>query len=629
MDNILDLIQEPEQIRLLTNSQLEQLAGEVRQLIIDTVATNGGHLSSNLGVVELTLALLAEFDFRRDRIVFDVGHQSYAWKILTGRRSRFKTLRQMNGLSGFPKRSESPYDFFDTGHSSTSISAALGMSRAMAATGRAGKVLALIGDGALTGGMAFEALNDAGISGANLIVILNDNQMSIDKNVGGLARHLENLRISPRYLKVKLSVELFLSRLPLIGQPLSALLTRLKRLDRILLRRSGILFEQLGFRYYGPVDGHDLASLRKHLQAVQNVRGPVLVHVMTQKGRGYTFAEEAPDIYHGVAPFVIENGVCPVGNQACTTFSATFGQHLTELATHNPRICAISAAMTTGTGLTPFAENLPARYFDVGIAEQHALTMAAGLATAGMRPVVALYSTFLQRAYDQLLHDICLQHLPVVIAVDRAGIVGEDGETHQGIYDLSLLLTVPAIAIFCPPTATWLRTCLDYAVTAAGPVAIRYPRGATLPDRLVPMPAVTDDLPAGCQLLREGSDCTIAALGTEIEPALAAADILAAEGIACDVLAIIRAKPFDHAPLITSVSKTGHLLFAEETITTGSLGRTMLPDLLAACPQARYALQAIADKPLYHGKRQQLLTAERLDSESLAAVVRTWFKAAD
>ncbi len=633
MDSLLDLVTEPEQIRGLTDDQLRQLASEVRQLIIDTVASNGGHLASNLGAVELTLALLAEFDFRRDKIVFDVGHQTYAWKILTGRRDQFKSLRKLGGLAGFPKRSESPYDFFDTGHSSTSISAALGMSRAMDNLNLAGKVLAVIGDGALTGGMAFEALNDAGMSAASLIVILNDNQMSISKNVGGLANHLENLRISPRYLHIKSSVEVFLNRLPLLGKPLSHLLHQLKRLDRMWLRRSGVVFEQFGFRYYGPIDGHDLASLRKHLRVAQKVTGPVLLHVITQKGKGYSFAERAPDIYHGVAPFVVENGVCPVGATGCATYSDVFGQHLAELASHQPRICAISAAMTTGTGLSQFAEMLPARFFDVGIAEQHALTLAAGLAAGGMRPVVALYSTFLQRAYDQLLHDVCLQHLPVVVAIDRAGIVGEDGETHQGIYDLSLLLTLPGIEVYCPPTAPWLRLCLDQALQVAGPVAIRYPRGRVIAESLVPVPVqsavrpqsmVSHLLPAWQQLqvLRTGPACTIAALGHEIEAALAAADQLASEQVDCDVLAIVCAKPFDYETLLDSVRKTGRLVVAEEGVVYGSLGQAILPAVLTDSPATAFTLLSIQDHPLQHGSRSQLLTAEKLDAASIAAAVR-------
>ena len=440
----------PEQLRTLNSAQLEQLTADVRDLIIRTVASNGGHLASNLGVVELTIALLLEFDVRHDRIVFDVGHQSYTWKILTGRLDRFCTLRQKEGLSGFPKCCESPFDCFNTGHSSTSISAALGLSRAMDRLGKAGRSIAVIGDGALTGGMAFEALNDAGHSHENLIVILNDNQMSISRNVGGLSRHLENLRISPNYIRLKTGIDSLLLKTPLVGRPIYNLLQMFKRLARQTVQHQGILFEQLGFRYYGPINGHDIDSLRQHLRTIRQFKGPVLLHVLTQKGRGYPFAEASPDIYHGVAPFVVENGVSNGKGSGCT-FSEEFGSCMTALASVNTKICAISAAMTSGTGLSDFAVQYPARFFDVGIAEQHAVTLAAGMAAGGMKPYVALYSTFLQRAYDQLLHDICLQNLPVVLAIDRAGLVGEDGETHQGVYDLGLLLPLPNLEIYCPP----------------------------------------------------------------------------------------------------------------------------------------------------------------------------------
>jgi 1-deoxy-D-xylulose-5-phosphate synthase len=386
MTRILDQLQTPEQIRELSLAEKNELAEEAREVIIRQVARNGGHLASNLGIVELTIALLSVYDFKKDRIIFDVGHQSYAWKILTGREKQFATLRQKNGLSGFPKRSESPYDFFNTGHSSTSISAALGMLRAMKINGQEGRVIALIGDGALTGGMAFEALNDAGMSGARLVIIINDNQMSIDRNVGGLSRHLENLRISRRYLRLKTTTETTLPRIPLVGEKLLSSFRRLKQLDRTFLRRSGVLFEQLGFRYYGPINGHDLVSLERHMQNIEAVDGPVVLHVVTQKGRGYTFAESSPDVYHGVAPFEVDQGVCPTGKSSCRTYSEIFGRTILNMARQDHRICAISAAMTSGTGLKPFADTLPDRFFDVGIAEQHAMTLAAGMAAGGARP---------------------------------------------------------------------------------------------------------------------------------------------------------------------------------------------------------------------------------------------------
>ncbi len=617
MASILENLRSPEEIMQLSLNDQKQLAAELRAMIIHQVSMTGGHLASNLGVIELTIALLAVYDFRTDKIVFDVGHQSYAWKILTGRAGQFATLRQKSGLSGFPKRSESPYDFFDTGHSSTSISAALGMVRAMENNRESGHVIALIGDGALTGGMAFEALNDAGMSGARLVVILNDNQMSIGKNVGGLAHHLENLRISRRYIHLKMALENLISKIPLVGYKLLQFLQQVKKLDRLVLRRSGIFFEQLGFRYYGPIDGHDLKALQRHLANIEEVDGPVVLHVVTQKGRGYTFAESAPDLYHGVAPFEVELGVCPVGQPECLTYSDVFGQTLLARARENARICAISAAMANGTGLKAFAEALPGRFYDVGIAEQHATTLAAGLAAGGARPVLALYSTFLQRAYDQLLHDICLQNLPVVLGIDRAGIVGEDGETHQGIYDLNLLLTLPSIEILCPADGRALELALGRALEQNHPTAIRYPRGAA-----VNVQASFEPGRFTIQQVRPGTDCTIAAVGTLLSEALAAARLLQEQGLDCEVLSVQTAKPFDYPGLIQSVQKTGRLLFVEETVVAGSLGQMVLPGLLQAIPDCQFLLAAIRDEPLLQGKRSQLLDEQGLDAAGIARQAR-------
>ncbi|NLO34797.1 MAG: 1-deoxy-D-xylulose-5-phosphate synthase [Clostridiaceae bacterium] len=638
MTHLLEQITHPDQLKGLTGDQLEQLAEEIRALIIGTVSTNGGHLASNLGMVELTIALLVTFTFPRDQIVFDVGHQTYTWKILTGRREQFCSLRRLGGLSGFPKISESDYDCFNTGHSSTSISAALGLSRAQRYLERAGRTIAVIGDGALTGGMAFEALNDAGQSGENLIVILNDNQMSIGRNVGGLARHLEKLRISTPYLRMRGSIENLVTRIPLVGRPSLRLLRRLKQLTRMVILRQGIFFEQLGFKYYGPIDGHDLPGLVHHLEGIAGLDGPVLLHVVTQKGKGYRYAEESPDVYHGVAPFVIENGVTN-GTAAnpvdAHSFSDAFGRTMVDLARHNSRICAISAAMTSGTGLAGFAKAFPARFYDVGIAEQHAMTLAAGLAAGGMQPVVALYSTFLQRAFDQLLHDVCLQCLPVVIAVDRAGIVGEDGETHQGIYDLSLLLPLPGLEIYCPATYEDLETVLRYAVQAGKPVAIRYPRGRPWPGRM-PEPQEVRLAPGSagetktCLLdryklrcLRPGSQVTLAALGILAGPALDAADILAGEGIDTEVLSVLCVKPFDLDSLVQSAQRTGRVLLIEESLVKGGMGQTVLPDLLRLAPGTSCRLMGIEDSPLCQGKRDELLQAQKLDSEGIAAAVRS------
>lgn len=630
MEQILDQIKDPEQIKKLTPAERERLAAEIRSLIIRTVSRNGGHLASNLGVVELTIALLCVFEFPRDRVVFDVGHQAYTWKILTGRKEQFAQLRQLNGLAGFPKTIESPFDCFNTGHSSTSISAALGLSRAMAVNNRSGHAIAVIGDGALTGGMAFEALNDAGQSGENLIVILNDNQMSISKNVGGLSRHLEKLRISTPYLVIRSRFDNLMIRVPLLGKPILRLIRRIKQLARMTVQKQGIFFEQLGFHYYGPIDGHDLNGLIHHLRAISGLQGPVLLHVLTQKGRGYPYAEESPDLYHGVAPFVIEkgldNGGPPSLSETPRSFSEAFGCHLVELARKNSRICAISAAMTSGTGLTMFSKEFPARFYDVGIAEQHAMTLAAGLASGGLKPFIALYSTFLQRAYDQLLHDVCLQELPVVVVVDRAGIVGEDGETHQGLYDLSLLLPLPNLEIFCPCDYASLRDILDYAACARKTVAIRYPRSRQWPGGILDSANPEDRIEASNRIrihyLRKGTDVTIAALGTLSGPALSAARMLEQEQIDTEVIAVTCVKPLDISGLSRSVAKTGHVLFIEEALATGGFGQSALPELLAMVPKLRFAELGIEDKPLCQGTREQLLHIQHLDDQAIVEAVR-------
>lgn len=624
--NLLDQITDPAQLKGLDRQALQQLSCEIRDLIIETVATNGGHLASNLGVVELTLALLLEFEFPRDQIVFDVGHQIYAWKILTGRRDRFCSLRRYEGLSGFPKKNESCYDFFNTGHSSTSISAALGLSRAMSHSGRTGHVVAVIGDGALTGGMAFEALNDAGQSGEDLLVILNDNQMSIGRNVGGLSRHLEKLRVSTGYMRIRSRLDEILLHLPLIGRPLQRLISRTKQLTRMALQKQGIFFEQLGFRYYGPVDGHDVDGLRQHLRAITDLRGPVLLHVITQKGKGYHYAEESPDLYHGVAPFVVENGLNNgnSGHGDPHSFSEAFGYCLVDLARQNSRICAISAAMTAGTGLGEFAQAFPARFYDVGIAEQHAMTFAAGLAAGGMQPVIALYSTFLQRAYDQLLHDVCLQCLPVVIMVDRAGIVGEDGETHQGIYDLSLLLPLPGLAVYCPIDYANLRQVLVQALASNRPVAIRYPRGRHKP-LLSADQAEAANL--GIRCLKQGGQVSLIALGTLAGTALDAAGLLAGMGIDAEVLAVIGAKPIDLEALIRSARKTGRVLLMEESVLTGGFGQSVLPGLIRAVPGLRFGQLGLEDQMLCQGSREQLLRQVRLDCTAMVEAARALVEA--
>ncbi|MDR1062165.1 MAG: 1-deoxy-D-xylulose-5-phosphate synthase [Clostridiales bacterium] len=482
MAQLLDSIRLPDDVKKLAPGELKRLAGEIRAFLIDTVSKTGGHLASNLGVVELTIALYAVFDMPADKLVWDVGHQSYVHKILSGRKAQFPTLRQAGGLSGFPKRSESEYDSFNAGHSSTSVSAAVGFARARDLAGGKHRVIAITGDGALTGGMCYEALNDAGRSTNDIIVILNDNEMSISGNVGGVSRHLSRIRSKPAYFLLRDDIHTSLEKLPLIGRPSAELISKLKNLVKYALI-PGIIFEELGFKYIGPVDGHDIGGLVKILRGVSKMKGPVLLHAVTKKGMGYASAESNPQAYHSVAPFEPESGgLAAAGAGAGAGFSGAFGSAMVRLAKKDKSIAAITAAMKSGVGLDLFAMRYPKRFFDVGIAEQHAATLAAGMALNGMKPVVAIYSTFLQRAYDQILHDVCLQNAHVVFAVDRAGAVGEDGETHQGLYDMAFLRHMPNMAIMAPSRVDELEPMLRFALhEAGGPVAIRYPRGGAAP----------------------------------------------------------------------------------------------------------------------------------------------------
>jgi len=471
---LIDSINSIEDFRRIPEGQLEELAGEIRRFLVEKVSASGGHLASNLGVVELTIALHRVFQSPADKLIFDVGHQSYVHKLLTGRRTGFEGLRSQDGLSGFPKREESPHDVFETGHSSTSVSAALGLLRAMSLKGETGRAVAVIGDGALTGGMAFEALNDAGRSELPLIVILNDNDMSISENVGALSNHLYKVRASRGYLSLKRGIEAAVDRIPVIGERLHAGISRLKsKLKYFLL--PNVLFEELGYTYLGPVNGHDIPNLIEVFSRARGIDGPVLIHAITVKGRGYAPAERNPSLFHGIGRFAPDTGK-PLAAPAVTNSSAA-GEALCRLAGERDDLAVITAAMGIGTGMESFARENPRRFFDVGIAEQHAVTMAAGLAAGGMRPVVAVYSSFLQRAYDQIMHDVALQGLPVVFAIDRAGLVGEDGETHQGVYDIAYMLTMPGVEIYSPSTVDMLGEMLAMAVKRGVPAAVRYNRG--------------------------------------------------------------------------------------------------------------------------------------------------------
>lgn len=612
---VLDNINGPEDLKNLKPCCLQTLAGEIRSFLIEKISQTGGHIASNLGVVELTIALHTVFQSPRDKIVWDVGHQTYVHKILTGRKDQLETIRQMGGISGFPKITESEHDCFNTGHSSTSISAALGMARARDLKGEDYNVVAVIGDGALTGGMAFEALNDAGNSKTNLIVVLNDNEMSISKNVGGMSRYLSRIRTEPIYYKVRNDFRTLVDNIPAIGKSARKVLHKVKGSLKYLLL-PGVLFEELGFHYYGPLDGHNITEMCTVFQRVKNFKEPVLIHVCTKKGRGYTPAEEDPQKYHGISPFNIETG--EVISKSNGSFSDVFGKKIVELAEKHKNIVAITAAMPEGTGLSLFSEKFPKRFFDVGIAEQHAVTMAAGLAISGLKPVVAIYSSFLQRAYDQLIHDVSLMNLNVIFAVDRAGIVGEDGETHQGIYDIAFLSTLPNITMMAPADYNELEKMLEFAVEyGAGPISIRYPRGQGKRN-LVP------DLPieAGKAIkIKDGDDVTIAVTGAMLDAVMDAAKELESSGIYCDILYYRFIRPFDTELLCKSVTKTRLLMTVEDHIKNGGFGSIALYKLNEAGMNIPVEIAAFPDIPVEHGKRSLLYEKYGLDTKGLAARV--------
>lgn len=577
MKTILETINGPADLRRLDQQELTALAEELRRTIIDTVARTGGHLASSLGVVELTIALHRVFDSPRDKIIWDVGHQTYAHKLLTGRWREFGTLRQYGGLSGFPKRSESPHDAFETGHSSTSISAALGMAVARDMARGDWQVVAVIGDGSLTGGLAFEGLNQAGQLKSDLIVVVNDNSMSISRNVGALSDYLSRLRAAPRYYRLKADIKGALSGIPKVGPSVARALERFKDSLRYLMV-PGSIFEELGFTYLGPINGHNLPLLEEVLHNARQIKGPVLVHVATQKGRGYVHAEEDPCRFHGPGPFEVETGALRE-RSSLPTYSAVFGAALSEFAAADERVVAVTAAMAEGTGLVPFQAQFPRRTFDVGIAEEHAVTFAAGLAAAGLRPVVAIYSTFLQRGFDQVLHDVCLQNLPVTLAIDRAGIVGEDGQTHQGLYDFAYLRVMPNITVMAPADEHELREMLKFALALPGPAALRYPRGAV--SGQPPLPGRTELALGRADVVRPGSDLAIVAIGNMVRPALAAAETLAGDGISARVINARFVKPLDRATLIEAARETGRVLTVEEHVHPGGFGSAVL-ELLAA-----------------------------------------------
>ena len=611
---ILDEIENPKDLKKLNIKEKEELAKEIREKIINTVSKTGGHLASNLGIVELTIALHSVFNMPEDKIVWDVGHQTYVHKMLTGRKEKISTLRQLNGIAGFPKAKESEYDSFDTGHSSTSISAALGMARARDLQNKDNHVIAVIGDGALTGGMALEALDDAGNSKTRLIVVLNDNEMSISKNVGGISRFLTRIRTKRFYKKSNNFIRKILEKVPVFGPFIIHVARRVKYSIKQLMIPN-MFFEDLGFKYLGPVDGHDIERVEWILNLAKKEKEPVVVHIITKKGKGYKPAEENPNRFHATSSFEKETGEPKKEKEK--DYSKVFGDKLVSLAKENEKIVAITAAMADGTGLSEFKNKYPERFFDVGIAEQHALTMAAGMAKEGFIPVVPIYSSFYQRAFDQVIHDICLSNLPVVMCVDRAGIVGQDGETHQGIFDLSFFSIIPNITIMAPKDFKELEQMLEYAINLKAPVVIRYPRGAE--SKEVKFEKHEEIKQGKAEILKEGKDVTIIAIGRMVEKAVRVANILEQEGKSVEVINARFLKPLDKNTIMNSINKTKNVITIEDNILTGGLA-SHIENLIVENKLQEVKLQSYGwkDEFIKHGKVEELEKLYGLDEETIS-----------
>lgn len=618
---ILEKINAPNDIKKLTVEELEKLPAEIRQFLLLHVSRTGGHLASNLGAVELTIALHRMLDFPKDKLIWDVGHQSYIHKILTGRKDQFDTLRQIDGLSGFPKREESDCDCFDTGHSSTSISAGLGIAQARDLQGEDYTVVSVIGDGSFTGGLAYEALNNATQLKSNFIIVLNDNEMSISKNVGGFSSHLASLRMADRYQGLKSGVHHSLEKMP-NGEYMTRRIRKTKNsLKQLLI--PGMIFENMGVTYLGPVDGHNLSALMRVLNAAKKVKGPVVVHVNTKKGKGYRPAEHDPARFHGTGPFRLEDGM-PVKPKTKVDYTNVFSTVLCNIAKKDPRIVAITAAMADGTGLLPFSKQFPDRFFDVGIAEGHAVTFAAGLASAGMKPVFAVYSSFLQRGIDELITDVCLQKLPVVLAIDRAGLVGADGETHQGIFDLSYLSAMPGMTVMSPKNAWELADMLRFAVQYEdGPIAIRYPRGTAYEgfrEHRAPIEY------GRSELLKEGKEIVLIAEGTMLKEAEKARDILAEDGYDPALLNVRFIKPLDREMISRLTKDTKLFVTMEDNIRQGGLGDAVLhclDQIGCALPVLKIGIE---DRFVPHGSVDELHQRLGMDAESIAEKVRNEYQ---
>lgn len=609
---ILEQIKGPEDLKKLTSEELSQLAEEIRAFLIEKISHTGGHLASNLGVVELTIALFRTFDLPEDKIIWDVGHQSYTHKILSGRRMEFDELRQYGGLSGFPKRKESPYDSFDTGHSSTSISAGLGIAQGRDILGEDYKVVSVIGDGALTGGMAYEALNNAARMKKNFIIILNDNKMSISENVGGMSRYLGGLRTGAGYNDLKKNVADALERIPVVG---GRMIDKIKRTKNSIkqLFIPGMLFENMGITYLGPVDGHNIPALCKVLKEAQKLDHAVLVHVLTKKGKGYEPAEKNPAHFHGVSPFDIKTGK-PLAEKKYPTYTDVFSKKLCQLGETHPELVAVTAAMPDGTGVAAFGKKFPDRFFDVGIAEAHAVTSAAGMAAAGLRPVVAVYSSFLQRGYDQILHDVCIQNLPVLFAVDRAGLVGSDGETHQGIFDYSYLTSIPNMSVAAPKNLWELRAMLDFAMDYKAPFAIRYPRGTAyrgLKEFMQPIAYGKGEI------IYEEENIALLAVGSMVSTGEHVRAKLKEEGVSCTLANARFVKPFDKE-LVDRLAKNHRLIVTmEENVLQGGFGLPVTAYIHEHYPQVKVMNIALPDAYVEHGNVSVLRKGLGIDSDSI------------
>ena len=615
---ILEQIKGPENLKNMSPEELCVLAGEIRTFLIEKISHTGGHLASNLGVVELTIALLRTFDLPKDKIIWDVGHQSYTHKILSGRMQEFDELRQYGGLSGFPKRKESPYDAFDTGHSSTSISAGLGIAQGRDILGEDYKVVSVIGDGALTGGMAYEALNNAARMKKNFIIVLNDNKMSISENVGGMSRYLGGLRTGNGYNDLKKNVADTLERIPVVGE---RMIDRIKRTKNSIkqLFIPGMLFENMGITYLGPVDGHNIQALCKVFKEAQKLDHAVLVHVLTKKGKGYEPAEKNPAAFHGVSPFDIKTGR-PVAEKKYPTYTDVFSKKMCQLGETHPELVAVTAAMPDGTGVAAFGKRFPDRFFDVGIAEAHAVTSAAGMAAAGLRPVVAVYSSFLQRGYDQILHDVCIQNLPVIFAVDRAGLVGSDGETHQGIFDYSYLTSIPNMSVAAPKNLWELRAMLDFAMDYKAPFAIRYPRGTAyrgLKEFMQPISYGKGEM------LYEEEDIALLAVGSMVSTGEHVREKLKEEGYSCTLANARFVKPFDKE-LVERLAKNHRLIVTmEENVLQGGFGLPVTAYIHEHYPQVKVLNIALPDAYVEHGNVSVLREGLGIDSDSIIRKLKT------